>query len=227
MDNQQPSTRYKNIVSRSLIQLLQLSLVGHDLFVLILHAPPHFRNASDPEAGASSPRSDLWNGEGDPSTVGDALPGIEESARVLATEHNQATSRVVVDQVPTANLDDVPGALFSYILENVPKQPPKQLLATEQPPQPPEKVDAANNQTSEQVEAPIELSPEQDGVTNQQPSEQEVVTSQEPTELPPSQMLATPASSKRSVQYNDESQQVKILGALVCPWVKKCYRASS
>ena len=93
---------------------------------------------------------------------------------MLATEQNQATSMVVVDQVPTTNHDDIPDALFSYILEDVPKQPPQQLLATEHPPQPPEQVDAANSQPPEQVEAPIEQSPEEVEPMNEQTDEADI-----------------------------------------------------
>ena len=289
--------------------LLRLCSVGQVLFLFVLYASPHFSNASQP--GGSSPRGDLWNGEDgfsgyldkslfpDPppsvqSPTKDAAAGIEESARVLAKEQQPAAaaSKVVVDHVPSADLDDIPNldTLCSYILDDVPKeQPPKQLLATEheqspespdqmmetpppytsgsnawsmeqppaseqveatndqppeqvevtneQPPpeqvestndqptehveatndQPPEQVEATNDQPTEQVEATNDQPPEQVEATNEESTEQVVVTSEESTELPPSQMLVTPAaSSKRSVQYNDDSQQVRNSG--VCPY---------
>ena len=158
---------------------------------------------------------------------------------MLAKEQHQVASKpkVVVDHVPSSsNLDDIPD-LDDFVLHEPKGQPPKQLLATEQPPspdqtmeappqhasgsnawpmeQPPEQVGATNEQPPEQVEATNEQPPQQVEATNAEPAEQVVVTSEE---LPPSQMLRTPTSSrKRSVQYNDDSRQV--IHSVVCPSV--------
>ena len=181
----------------------------------------HFSDATQPGVEL------LWDGEGgfsglspeSPRPAPDATPAFEESAHGSAKDHHVVVvpiPTVVVEAMPTTNFDHIKdiNSLFKAIQNDDPqKQPPNQLLATEQPTDP--TLETPPPHQSVGNACPRQQLPQQMEINNEQPPVQfqPEGTIEEPTteQVPilPSQMLLSPPSSKRSVHYNDESQQVR------------------